>query len=253
MISAGQHANETSGVVGALRAAQALIRRPGAHFALSPLENPDGYALHQRLILDNPRHMHHSARYTALGDDLEYRRPPALWEKAIRIEAQRLTGAKLHINLHGYPAHEWTRPLSGYIPHGFAPWMLPKGFFLVLRYHEGWRDQGERLLGMVTARLADVPDLKPFNDRQLALYEAHAGRHDFSLSNGFACLVSQNNDGAVPLTLITEYPDETVYGDAFIAAHTAQMATVIAAYDAWQALPIAASRRTEYQAGHPIS
>ncbi|MEG9884263.1 MAG: peptidase M14 [Hyphomicrobiales bacterium] len=242
MISAGQHANETSGVVGALRAAHALIRRPGAHFAISPLENPDGYALHQRLILDNPRYMHHSARYTALGDDLEYRRPPALWEKAIRIEAQRLTGAKLHINLHGYPAHEWTQPLSGYIPHGFALWMLPKGFFPILRHHEGWRDHAERLIDVVTARLAGVPGLKAFNDRQIALYDAHAGGHEFRIVNGFACLVSQNNDCAVPLTLITEYPDETVYGDAFVAAHTAQMATVIAAYEAWQALSIAANR-----------
>ena len=40
----------------------------------------------------------------------------------------------------------------------------------------------------------------------------------------------------MPLTLITEYPDETVYGDAFVKGHTAQMETVLASYDALQAL-----------------
>ncbi len=116
MISGGQHPNETTGIVGALRAAQVLAARPGTHFTISPLENPDGYAVHQRLRADNPLHMHHAARYTALGDDLEYRTGTALNEREIRKEAERLTGAQLHVNLHGYPSHEWTRPLSGYVP-----------------------------------------------------------------------------------------------------------------------------------------
>ena len=73
VVTGGQHANETTGPVGALRAAQLLLQDPENHLALIPLENPDGYALHQRLCRDNPRHMHHAARYTALGDDLEYR------------------------------------------------------------------------------------------------------------------------------------------------------------------------------------
>jgi hypothetical protein len=49
-------------------------------------------------------------------------------------------------------------------------------------------------------------------------------------------MISIDDRHDVPLTLITEYPDETIYGDAFIAAHTAQMATVVTAYDAWQNL-----------------
>ncbi|MGT2493981.1 hypothetical protein ACU4GD_34510 [Cupriavidus basilensis] len=54
VISGGQHANETSGVVGALRAAHALKQHPHAHFALIALENPDGAALHVHLREDNP-------------------------------------------------------------------------------------------------------------------------------------------------------------------------------------------------------
>ncbi|MDS7595616.1 M14 family zinc carboxypeptidase [Agrobacterium tumefaciens] len=238
MISAGQHANETTGVAGALRAANRLVRREGAHFTLSPMENPDGYALHQRLRRDNPRHMHHAARYTAFGDDLEYRiaadgAMPS-HETAIRHKARQLSGAHLHLNLHGYPAHEWTRPFSGYVPRNFGAWTLPKGFFLIARHHAGWANETEKLLDAVTRHLMTVPGLMENNVRQIALYEAHAGRTGFRFINGFPCFVSEDQRGIVPITLITEYPDETVYGVAFRAGHAAQMETVLAAYDAWQ-------------------
>ena len=72
-ISGAQHANETSGVVGALRAAQTLAARGDAHFALIASENPDGYALFNRLREQHPRHMLHASRYSALGDDIAYR------------------------------------------------------------------------------------------------------------------------------------------------------------------------------------
>ncbi|MEZ0168614.1 M14 family metallopeptidase [Microvirga sp. TS319] len=240
MVSGGQHPNETTGIVGAIRAARILKQRANAHFTVSPLENPDGYALHQRLRIDNPRHMHHAARYTALGDDLEYRTEenagPHLNEKSIRLKAQQLSGAGLHVNLHGYPAHEWTRPLSGYVPRNFAMWTLPKGFFLVMRHHAGWEEAAEAVLDHVTRHLGAIPGLLEFNDRQIALYEIHAGETGFRVINGFPCLSSVDDRHTVPLTLITEYPDETIYGDDFVAGHTAQMETVLSAYEAWQKL-----------------
>nr|WP_067299079.1 peptidase M14 [Marinobacterium profundum] len=236
MISGGQHANESTGVVGALRAAGALAKREGAHFTISPLENPDGYALHQRLITENPNHMHHAARYTALGDDLEYRRGTALYEKAIRVRAQDISKAQLHINLHGYPSHEWTRPLSGYVPRGFSKWTLPKGFFLIMRHHDDWTERAEALVDRVTQKLAEMPGLLAFNNAQIELYRIHAGETGFRIINGFPCMISVDDRHEVPLTLITEYPDETIYGDYFIAGHSAQMATVLAAYEAYQEL-----------------
>ncbi len=240
MISGGQHPNETTGIVGAIRAARALKQRAGAHFTISPIENPDGYALHQRLRVDNPRHMHHAARYTALGDDLEYRTlensGAHLNEKAIRFTAQEMSRAQLHINLHGYPSHEWTRPLSGYVPRGFGMWTLPKGFFLIMRHHAGWTQQAEAILDHVTRHLGAIPGILDYNNRQIALYETHAGETGFRIINGFPCLSSIDDRHTVPLTLITEYPDETIYGDDFVTGHTAQMETVIAAYDVWQTL-----------------
>jgi len=238
MISGGQHPNETTGIVGALRAARKLGQKKQAHFTISPLENPDGYAVHQRLRLDNPRHMHHAARYTALGDDLEYRTSENagtnLFEKEIRFKAEKKSDAKLHVNLHGYPSHEWTRPLSGYVPRNFAMWTLPKGFFLIIRHHPDWERQAEALLDKVTRHLGAIPGLLDYNNRQIALYEIHAGETGFRIINGFPCLSSVDDRHTVPMTLITEYPDETIYGDDFIAGHTAQMETVLSAYDAWQ-------------------
>ncbi len=234
MISAGQHANETTGVVGALRAANRLISRESAHFTISPQENPDGYEIHKRLCALQPHHMHHAARYTALGDDLEYRKGEGLYEKAIRLEAEMLTGAKLHVNLHGYPSHEWTRPLSGYVPRSFAMWTLPKGFFLIIRHHASWEQQAEELIDRVTKHLAAVDGLVAYNNAQIRLFEQHAGETGFRIINGFPCLVGVDDRHTVPLTLITEYPDETIYGDAFVKGHTAQMETVLASYDALQ-------------------
>ncbi|MQB19229.1 peptidase M14 [Agrobacterium tumefaciens] len=238
MISGGQHPNETTGIVGALRAARKIGERKQAHFTISPLENPDGYAVHQRLRLDNPRHMHHAARYTALGDDLEYRTSENagtnLFEKEIRFKAEKKSDAKLHVNLHGYPSHEWTRPLSGYVPRNFAMWTLPKGFFLIIRHHPDWERQAEALLDRVTRHLGAIPGLLDYNNRQIALYEIHAGETGFRIINGFPCLSSVDDRHTVPMTLITEYPDETIYGDDFITGHTAQMETVLSAYDAWQ-------------------
>lgn len=233
VISGGQHANETSGVVGALRAAHALKLRPQANFALIAMENPDGAALHVQLREDNPRHMSHAARYTALGDDLEARTAPPFVEKAARLEAIERIGAGLHMSLHGYPAHEWTRPLTGYVPPGFETWTIPKGFFLILRHHAG-RD-GMAFMQALTAQLAASSDLAEFNARQLATWSRHAGEVPFPVLNGIPCMIIEDHRSTVPFTLVTEFPDQTVYGDAFRLAHTTQMRAVLAAAELYWA------------------
>jgi hypothetical protein len=235
VITAGQHANETSGVVGALRAAKILKQRAGIHFALIPQENPDGYALHRRLREGNPRHMHHAARYTAFGDDLQYRTAPPLYETEARLEAVRLTGAGLHLNLHGYPAHEWTRPLTGYRPRGFGEWAIPKGFYLILRHQPGLGTPALAFLQALTRRLAESPELRAYNESQLAVYRAHVGELPFPVYNSISCQIVESEAPLVPVTLITEYPDETIYGDAFRLAHTTQMSTVLAATELYLA------------------
>lgn len=234
-ISGAQHANETSGVVGALRAARVLADRGNAHFALIASENPDGYALFNRLREHHPRHMLHASRYSALGDDIAYREHAPYFERDGRHQAQAISGAQLHINLHGYPAHEWTRPLSGYLPRNFELWTVPKGFFLVLRHHPGWAERARRLIEGVTARLAsNVPGLVEFNARQLELFHAHALESGFDVMNGIPVQITEGKREDLPMSLISEFPDETVYGDRFVFAHTVQMETVLAATDLYR-------------------
>ncbi|EWG97832.1 peptidase M14 [Halomonas sp. BC04] len=222
IISAAQHANETSGIVGALRAAVALDALPRSHFVISPLENPDGYNLRQRLATEQPVHMHHAARYTAFGNDLQAQPTGGHFEHAIREQAIACSGAQLHVNLHGYPAHEWTRPLTGYVPRGFELWTIPKGFFLIVRHHPGWQQQARHLLEGVTQDLSRLTPLMALNRRQIALYEAHAGTLEFPIMHDIPYLLMEDEAQLAPLMLITEYPDETLYGDAFVLAHETQ-------------------------------
>jgi len=230
LVSGGQHANETSGVVGALRAAS-VLQKKGTGFALIPQENPDGYALHGRLRRHNPRHMHHAARFTALGDDLAFREKEPFGETAARLEAFRRTDAVLHVNLHGYPAHEWTRPHSGYVPPRSALWMIPKGFFLIMRHHPGLQAKAENFVRKLAARVARVPGLKEFNEAHLASYAAHEGEMPHPIHDSIPCVVGESPRFVPPFTLVAEYPDETIYEDAFRLAHTVQMTTVIEAAD----------------------
>jgi len=232
LISAGQHANETSGIVGALRAAQILAAREDTRFAVSALNNPDGYALFRELCCEQPRHMHHAARYTASGGDLEYTR--TRFEHEIRVRGQELTGAKLHLNLHGYPSHEWTRPFSGYVPEGFATWSIPKGFCLILRVHPRQRQLGEKILNAAVAALARDEAIMALNSTQLTRYNKHVSVPDFELRQNVPVFISEVMDELFPITIITEAPDETIYDEAFIAAHTAQMNVVLAAISAYQ-------------------
>jgi len=236
LISACQHGNETTGTVGALQAAATLAQQQNAHFVISPLENPDGNALFLRLLQDNPRHMHHAARYTAYGNDLQAAPDAAPAERGIRIQAQALSQAQLHLNLHGYPSHEWIRPLSGYIPRNFALWTLPKGFFLVLRHQAGFETLARALAGQVTQALADIAELMRLNQAQVDLYRSHAGELGFELVNGVPCSFATYPEARFVVELVTEFPDETIAGDAFRLGAHVQKTTVLAAYAAWQTL-----------------
>ena len=79
------------------------------------------------------------------------------------------------------------------------------------------------------------PGLAAFNHAQMVLARNH-GVPSGEVIGALPCRLEECTRNSQPLTLITEYPDETLQGAAFIAAHEAQRAAVIAAYDAFQAL-----------------
>ena len=227
VISAGQHANETSGPVGVLRAAWTLKDEQGIGFALTPMLNPDGYALFQECCIEHPNHMHHAARYTALGNDLEV--GSHQHEKGALIEAVQRTTATLHINCHGYPSHEWVRPFSGYIPHGFGLWTIPKGFFLIMRYAEGYYDEANHIIDTCVAALNDYEPIMALNREQLARYAIYSPSSGVEIRRNVPVFLSQVDNELFPMTLITEAPDETVYDELFITLHEAQRRVVLAA------------------------
>ena len=233
VLTGGQHANESSGVVGALRGAQWLAAQPQAHFAVVPLENPDGYELFAQYRAIHPQHMHHAARYTGLGDDLEYREQAPWYETEARQQAVALTQAQLHLSLHGYPAHEWTRPFTGYVPRGFASWSLPKGFFLIVRYQAAYKDLALQWLEALTESVSLLPGVAEFNRVQLQRYESYLGPGGFEIKHGIACMLSQNDQQNIGVKLVTEFPDETIAGEDFVFAQQVQTDTVRLACTHW--------------------
>ncbi len=85
------------------------------------------------------------------------------------------------------------------------------------------------LMEAVTRRLARIEPLLALNRIQLAAYGAHATARPFTLVNGIPCMIGADERSRVPLTLITEYPDETIYDAHFVLGHTVQMETALAA------------------------
>lgn len=235
-ISGAQHANETTGVVGSLRAAHKLNRDEKSHFVISPVENPDGYEAFHRLRSINPKHMNHAARYSALGNDIDTHSNEWPFEKELRQKVILQTKAEFHINLHGYPSHEWTRPCSGYIPQGFEYWTIPKGFFLILRYSDDavYQNYGKEMLHQLTDKLSQLPELMAYNQKQMEAFSFHAGNENIHQINGIPCVISKVESSEFPLHLISEFPDETIYGDDFIFGHSMQSKVVLHAYQSYQ-------------------
>ncbi|PLW75393.1 M14 family zinc carboxypeptidase [Cohaesibacter celericrescens] len=230
MITSGQHSNETTGPVGALRAAAVLQQNKHA-FSIAPLINPDGFALFRELCQDFPQHMNHAARYTAGGNDLEY--VARGFENDVQYQARALTDANLHLNLHGYPSHEWTRPFTGYVPRGMESWTVPKGFMLIVRYKSGWKAQANAILYAMIDVLARFEPLVAMNRDQLDRHKHYTGGDvPFATHKDIAFLIDEVSEGVFPITIITEAPDETVYGERFKLQHTAQMISVLSAAEA---------------------
>lgn len=225
-ISAGQHANESSGIVGALRAAYALKASGDTDFTLRPLGNPDGYAAFRALCTHYPHHMHHGARYTAAGCDLAYGKTHET--DLCRLAAEKLP-AHVHLNLHGYPAHEWTRPLSGYVPKGFANWTIPKGYFIICIYRPEYKTLAHVLTQAAIAAIANHPAQLRNNRIMLQRYLDCVGTANFSIAHdAIPYTLTVEEDLDYPVEIIIEAADETVYGEHFRIAHESHFRVVLA-------------------------
>ena len=109
--------------------------------------------------------------------------------------------------------------------------MIPRGFFLIIRHHPGLQAKAENFIRKLAERVARVPGLKEFNEAHLAAFAAHLGETPQPIHHSISLVIGETARFVPPYTLVSEYPDETIYGDAFRLAHTVQMATVLEAAD----------------------
>jgi hypothetical protein len=161
LLSARQHANEATSTQAAfdwlerLLADGDLLRR--ANLVVHPLENPDGARLHAAVRSLAPHHMHHAARGTAFGADLQLDprvHGEVIPESLLRRDAARAWRPVLHLNDHGYPAHGWVRAQTGHLPRGYEDWSLPVGQTTILITHDGGEAEAAALRDALAAAVA---------------------------------------------------------------------------------------------------
>lgn len=260
LVSARQHANEATSTQAAFAWLERLARDPEllrrVNLVVHPIENPDGARLHAALRAMAPDHMHHAARYTAFGADLQTEprvRGEIIGESLLRRDAARRWNPVLHLNDHGYPAHAWIRAQTGFLPRGFEDWSLPVGHLTILTTHD--RDAARAgalraaLRDAVATALTDDVDVTRRTRSQVRRRARYRLGQDetFSFRSGLPFWLHHRPhddepaaDGSVGLapraTLITEVPDETVSGeawDACVRMHRIANEAVTRAFLAW--------------------
>ncbi|MGG4494738.1 M14 family metallopeptidase [Brevibacillus reuszeri] len=121
LIEAGHHPNEVSSMPALRELVKEVVTEKAEwltrfNLVVIPFANPDGIALHQELVKDNPFWKHHAARYNAVG--LEYtnhRFKPSIFgeSRVVPLLFYRWMPDVI-IDDHGIPSHEWTQPFAGY-------------------------------------------------------------------------------------------------------------------------------------------
>lgn len=233
LVTSGQHANEPTGPKAALVLLEQWLEEGQLNLVGLPLKNPDGARLYRALTRIHAEHMHHPARYTALGTDVQ--------ADLSRAEGRALEWAfsqhrpRVHLNLHGYPSHEWTRPYTGYGPRGFESWALPMGVMVILAHTPDRRSLAQALAEEIAAALNADPEIRDLTHRSLERRAHHTLENPFRLIEGMpfqfwerepdpeASDLQRRHPEYGLLTVITEIPDETIYGRDFEIGVRAQV------------------------------
>lgn len=244
LINARRHANEISSTNSILRLAELaagdhdLLRR--INLVLSPMDNIDGAALHYAMHQIHPTWKLHAARFNAAGVDFSYdcfAAPPRFGESRTLPTLWRACLPDVVLDDHGYPAHEWVQPFSGYNSPPYFPtsWWMPNA--LIYGIHR-WLDPEKypanaqtqsALRDGLARRIASVPEVAEYSHTLLDRYLQYGRRHlpqkfPLEMHEGVFSLVRQVADGPDSRTfsgrfphitaaeLITEVPDETAQG-----------------------------------------
>jgi hypothetical protein len=190
-ISGRQHANEVSSTTYILKFAELLASDDAyqdfvkkINFVLEPLENPDGAALAYELQKLTPFHSLHAGRYSSLGVDIGYQvssARPFLPEAAVRKNIIERWLPDIHLNLHGYPSHEWVQAFSNYSPYLFRDYWIPRGWFayyraLRLPLYEKFKQAGDDLRRFIIAEMEKDEKIRESNQKFYSRYYRWATR-----------------------------------------------------------------------------
>ena len=237
LVTGGQHANETSAPVGALRAVRRLLANPEANIAYIPGREPGRLCPARpalrgaiRAICIMPRATPRSAAtWNTAATNLSMRSAPATrrWRCRARSCISTCTAIR-RMNGRGLSRATCRAASSS----GRSRRASSSSCAII----PSWAETARTLIEAVTKGLAAVPGLAEFNRRQIEICSIHSGGTPYEIINDVPCLLTPDERHPTPLTLITEFPDETIYGDAYRFAHTVQMATVIAAEEAFASI-----------------
>ncbi|MFZ5814181.1 MAG: M14 family zinc carboxypeptidase [Bacillota bacterium] len=243
-VNARRHANEVSSTNSILKLAEiaattALSRR--LNLVLSPMENPDGAAVHYAMQREQPTWKLHAARFNAAGVDFgidcfhpnprfgESRTQPTLWRAFL---------PDIWLDDHGYPSHEWVQPYSGHNSAPYFPtsWWMPNALiYAIFRWMDSERFPAsgalqEAVREALAAQLTSSEEIERYTRVLLDRYIAYGRRHlpekfPLELHKGFVSLTRKVQAGPEALSfsgrfphitaaeVITEAPDETAQGD----------------------------------------
>lgn len=194
VVIARHHANEVSSTTAALDLAEDLASDPAFRSLLSrinvvflPIANPDGAALHYRLMAEHPHWKHHAARYNAAGKEFssdQFDPDTQFGEALFRHTIWERWLPDAIVDNHGVPSHEWCQPFAGYnSPPRFrvSYHVVQAMVYGIIHYADTLEIPTHRTAAMslrscVAAAVAGTPWLHERNQRWLASYEAYGHR-----------------------------------------------------------------------------
>ncbi len=240
-LSGRQHANEISSTTYILKFAE-LLASDAAHrdyvkkinFVMEPMENPDGAALAYELQELTPFHSLHAGRYSSLGVDIGYQvssARPLLPEAAVRRNLNERWLPDIHLNLHGYPSHEWVQAFSNYSPYLFRDYWIPRGWFAYYRaprlsLYDRFKKAGDDLSQFIIAEMGKDEKIRDSNEKFYGRYYRWATRwqphlNELELHDGLNLYAARRSSQETTLsqrtrvTYVEETPelmDETAHG-----------------------------------------
>lgn len=245
LIETGHHANEVSSMPAVVEMMDEIAENHSdiirnVNLVVIPRANPDGTALHERMITDNPEWKHHAARYNAVGlefSDVRYLNS-IFGEGNVVPHIMKRWAPDILIDDHGIPSHEWTQPFAGYhVPPRFhmSFWIPNAMVYGIARQLDPEKfPRHNAVLDQITTsiqRKVQHTDIQDLNDYWVNRYRKYGNRYmpemfpiempeDFIFYKWPTEIDGDSRNAIsrfpnwVSADILSEVADETVYGES---------------------------------------